>query len=75
MHYQKIGVKPLTLFAAGMGVLCGLYYVIQGVMLVANEPKQILGYLFTSYLTSLMIAASVFFFVLTVDYGPVIEEK
>ena len=75
LYYQRIGVKALTIFAAIMGVLCGGYYFIQGVVLVSNEPKQLLGYLFTSYLTSLMIALSVLFFVLTVGFGPVIEER
>ncbi len=74
LYYQRIGVKALTVFAAIMGVLCGLYYLIQGAKLVIDEPQQILGYLFTSYLTCLLIAVSVLIFVLAIDVGPVIEE-
>ena len=74
LYYQRIGVKALAVFASVMGVLCGGYYLVQGVVLVAHEPQQILGYLFTSYLTALMIALSALFFVLTVGFGPVIEE-
>ena len=75
MYYQRIGSRPLTIFAAGMGVLCGGYYIIQGAILIADEPEQILGYLFTSYMTTLMIALSTFFFVITVGFGPKIYDK
>ncbi|MEE3468517.1 MAG: hypothetical protein VZQ83_08760, partial [Eubacterium sp.] len=74
LYYQRIGVKALTVFAAVMGVLCGVYYLIQGAMLIANEPNQVLGYLFTSYVTAFLIALSVLVFTLTIGYGPVIEE-
>lgn len=73
LHYQHLGVREMTIFAAGMGVLCGGYYVVQGAILIGVEPDQLLGYLFSSYVTSLMIALSTFFFVLAIDYGPKIE--
>ncbi|MBR6228342.1 MAG: hypothetical protein IKQ97_01230 [Eubacterium sp.] len=74
LQYQRIGSRPLTIFAAIMNVLCGGYYLVNGIKLVINEPNQLLGYLFTSYATAFLIALSVLLFVLTVDYGPIIEE-
>ncbi|MBO6108726.1 MAG: hypothetical protein J6P16_04905 [Eubacterium sp.] len=73
LYYQRIGTKFLTYFAAAMNVLCGGYYLLNGIKLVIDEPDQLLGYLFTSYFTAFLVAVSVLLFVLTVDYGPVIE--
>ena len=74
LYYQKIGAKPLTIFAAVMGVLCGGYYLLNGIVLVKDQPEQILGYLFSSYLTAFLVAISVLIYTLTVGIGPVIEE-
>lgn len=74
LQYQRIGTRPLTIFAAVMGVLCGGYYLINGIKLVIEQPNQLLGYLFTSYLTAFLVAVSTLLFVIAVDYGPVIED-
>ena len=74
LYYQKIGTKPLTIFAGVMGVLCGGYYLLNGIILVKDQPEQILGYLFSSYLTAFLVAICVLIYTLTVGIGPVIEE-
>ena len=74
LQYQRIGTKPLTIFAAVMGVLCGGYYLANGIKLVIEEPNQLLGYLFTSYFTAFLIAVATLLFVITIGFGPIIEE-
>ncbi|MBR1873649.1 MAG: hypothetical protein IJ807_01990 [Eubacterium sp.] len=74
LYYQKIGTKPLTIFAAVMGVLCGGYYLMNGILLIKDQPEQILGYLFVSYLTAFLVAVCILVYTFAVGVGPVIEE-
>ncbi|MBO4396421.1 MAG: hypothetical protein J5819_08760 [Eubacterium sp.] len=67
LYYQRIGTKLMTWFAAGLNVLCGGYYLINGIKLVVEQPDQLLGYLFTSYATAFLIAVSVLLFTIAVS--------
>ncbi len=66
LYYQRIGTKMMTWFAAGLNVLCGGYYLINGIKLVIEQPDQLLGYLFTSYATAFLISVSVLIFTIAV---------
>lgn len=74
LYYQNIGPKILAIFAGGMGLLCGAYLLLNGFLLVISEPDQFIGYFFSNYLASCAIAASSMLFLLTADFGPVIED-
>ena len=74
LYYQKIGTRPLTYFAAVMGVLCGGCYLYNGILIVREQTDLILGYLFASYLTAFLVAVSSLIYTLAIGVGPVIEE-
>ena len=74
LYYQKIGPRVLALFAGGMGVLCGAYLFLNGIIIVINEPNQFIGYFFSTYVSTFVIAASSMLFLLTTDFGPIIED-
>ena len=66
LYYQRIGTSVLTYFAAIMNILCSGYFLLNGIKLVAEQPEQLLGYVFTSYLTAFLIAVSILIFSLAV---------
>ena len=74
LYYQKIGSRVLALFAGGMGLLCGAYLFLNGIILVLNEPEQFIGYFFSTYVSAFAIAGSSMLFLLTADFGPMIED-
>ncbi len=74
LYYQNIGPKVLALFAGGMGVLCGAYLFLNGIVLILNEPEQFIGYFFSNYVSAFAISAASMLFLLTADFGPAIED-
>ena len=74
LYYQGIGNRALAIFAGGMGLACAVYSLINGIILVVHEPRQIGGYLFTSYLAALMIALTVLMFILSLAPDNLLEE-
>ena len=64
LYFQGIGNRALAIFAGGLGLACAVYCLINGVILVIHEPRQINGYLFRSYLTATVMALDVLMFIL-----------
>lgn len=69
LYFQGIGTRLMAMFAGGLGVACATYYLVIGIRLVLAEPQQILGYLFTSYLTATMIAMTTLLAILSLGVG------
>ena len=75
LYYQGIGNRALAIFGGGLGLACAVYCLINGIILVTNEPRQIGGYLFTSYLTATMIALNILMFILSLAPDNLIQEN